>query len=487
MLALQTLTAWAQQDSLYVHDSKHPFIVISPDTVNVAPTFTDAEFYDLSTTVTFVVGKTSIREDDPFFDLYRQAILPNINSKHLQLRRVIVRGAASPEGSYQLNQRLARGRSDALITELLRNMPFQYMKVDRQVSNVTEDYGYLCLLMQRNGDSDYQVVKDIYDRAQGNEQQCKREFMAAQGGRLWQRLLKEYFPQLRAARLMLWFSKPDAEHAPVEPLIKGRAATWPITADMSVAYRQLPPMPRVEVEPEEMLRREVLSVKTNLLEYGAPIPDYGWCPMPNVAVEYFPRHGHFTFGASLDFPWWIGNTTNHHYFELRNYQLETRYYTRNSNRSYEQRADGSLTQRSNGQAAFKGFYLSAYAHAFLYQIGLTARKGWIGEGAGGGLGLGYVFPLSRNQHWRMEVGAQVGVFVTRYDPFRYGCPVEDTVEDGLYYYDYTGDPDLFKERQYRFTWLGPTRVSLTLSYDLMYRRITKRGVSFKHREKGGRR
>ena len=42
---------------------------------------------------------------------------------------------------------------------------------------------------------------------------------------------------------------------------------------------------------------------------------------------------------------------------------------------------------------------------------------------------------------------------------------------------------LFKTRQYRFSWFGPTRVGITLSYDLLYRRLAKRGVSFRKSEK----
>ena len=55
--------------------------------------------------------------------------------------------------------------------------------------------------------------------------------------------------------------------------------------------------------------------------------------------------------------------------------------------------------------------------------------------------------------------------------------------DHLYYYKWTGDADLFKKRQYRFTWFGPTRVGITLSYDLLYRRVQKKGVSFKSTER----
>ena len=54
--------------------------------------------------------------------------------------------------------------------------------------------------------------------------------------------------------------------------------------------------------------------------------------------------------------------------------------------------------------------------------------------------------------------------------------------DGLYYYKWTQKPELFKKRQYRWNWIGPTRIGITLSYDLLYRRIQKKGVSFKSYE-----
>lgn len=241
--------------------------------------------------------------------------------------------------------------------------------------------------------------------------------------------------------------------------------------------------PDVQPTSNRTARREFLSVKTNLLLDFAYMPfGYdGFCPIPNVAVEFYPRHGHFTFGAMFDCPWWKGNTTNHNYFEIRNYTLYTRYYVRNSNRSY---SNASHTM-PNGKAAFQGFYLSAYTHAGLYQIGFTASKGWVGEGIGAGLGLGYVLPLSHNGHWRMEFGAQVGYFWTQYDPYVYGCPME-SIKDGFYYYDWHADGSLFKKRQHHQSWIGPTRIEVSLSYDLLYRRGNgKKGLSFRNSQRGG--
>jgi hypothetical protein len=127
--------------------------------------------------------------------------------------------------------------------------------------------------------------------------------------------------------------------------------------------------------------------------------------------------------------------------------------------------------------------VSVYGNAGLYGICFDADRGWVGSGFGGGIGLGYVTPLSRNGHWRMEFSLQAGYFTTKYDPYQYENPVDPNYHDGLYYYKWTQSPSLFKKRQYRYTWLGPTRIGVTLTYDLLYRRISKKGVSFKNREK----
>jgi hypothetical protein len=70
-----------------------------------------------------------------------------------------------------------------------------------------------------------------------------------------------------------------------------------------------------------------------------------------------------------------------------------------------------------------------------------------------------------------------------YDPFQFENPVNPNYRDHLYYYKWTGKPADFRRRQYRFTWLGPTRVGITLGYDLLYLRWKKKGVSFKKWEK----
>lgn len=192
----------------------------------------------------------------------------------------------------------------------------------------------------------------------------------------------------------------------------------------------------------------LFAVKTNLLLDFAPyIPQYGWAPVPNVALEYYPRMSHWTVGASLDIPWWK-NSGSHRYFQARNYQVEVRRYFR---------------------YGYTGWYLSAGVQGCLYGLGLNSKQGWQGEGAGVGAGAGYVLPLTRDKRLKLELSLQLGYFYTWYDPYVFGDPVNGEV-NGLYYYNWTGDADDFRARQYRWGWFGPTRVGVTLSYDLILRK-----------------
>lgn len=432
-----------------------------------AQSTTDSIFLANSSKVIFKVNKTDITPAD------RQWLIKNVvpTLRVLGPNSIVIgRSAASPEGPYANNERLANGRRET-IKELFEKEGINTSRV--RFDMAVEEYALLLEMMRQHHDEDYEYVRNVVDSLENDEEMIKIVLMGAQDGQLFSRLKDQYFSELRAVRIMVYVIPDDNDIEFVEAL--------PVQRVNGFVPRHLDFEP-VYIPADVQERREYLSVKTNLAMYGAYVPKYGWCPMPNVSLEYYPRHGHFAWQADFDCPWWIGNTDNHKYFELRNYTIEPRFYFRNSNKSY---SDGE--SMPNGKAAFKGFYLSAYAHAFIYQIGCNKKDGWIGEGAGAGLGLGYVVPLGKkNQHWRLEFGAQFGFFRTKYDPFVYGCPVEN-VEDGKYYYDYKGDADLFKKRQYRFDWLGPTRAGISLSYDILYRRIAKKGVSFRHREKGGER
>jgi len=434
------------QEKLYYHDSTYPFIIITEDTVTYPPQLTDKEFYEISQGVVFKVNKTDLREDDSFLQKYRNEILPRINAQHLQLRKVYVRGAASPEGPYENNRRLGIGRTKALIAELQRGLLHQYVNVRIETSSVTEDYGFLCYLMEEANDADYQAVKQIYDSCNGDELKCKQKLMAAQGGKLWNRLLKEYFPTLRAARIALWFSEPDALHAPVQ---KDLVKPAEITAAPSNAFA----IPSLDIDripfKNRYERRHMIAFRTNLLHDFFYMPQFGWAFSPNYQLEYYPLDGHYTYNIGMT--WGTHRHWNtQEFFQVRDFQLELRRYF-------------------VGKGKFIGPYLGAYVNGGKYGIGLNEEKGWEGEGGGLGVTGGLVIPITRKGNFRLELMGALGFYLTRHDPYVWGNPLTGEI-DGDYYYNYHGSASSFKKRNHQFTWIGPTNLGIQLTYDIIYRK-----------------
>ena len=460
----------AADTTFYRNYSYVRFVVDSLATDSI----TDEEFLDIAAKVIFPVNKYDLPKQDSVLTELREKVLPQMNRDSLQLIRILFRGAASPEGPYRWNKFLGEHRAQALYDYVKSQMSADSVDSSAVTLIETEDYPLLCVMMKRAGDPDYDFVKPLCDKHLRSHQygQLKQQLRTARHGRLWRRLLKTYYPQLRAARLVLLVRQlPSLPPVVKDTVVQSEQKTDTIAPTQVVAVQEV-------TEPEVLPRRELLAVKTNLLWWGAYVPGYDrWCPIPNVAIEYYPLKGHFTFGASFDMPWWQDYDA-HKYFQARNYQVEARYYLNGANESY-----GENGLNGNYKKAYTGFYLQGYAHGGVFGICFDKNRGWVGEGVGAGIGAGYVMPITKTGRWRLEMGVQLGYFRCKYDPYKYENPVNPDYHDNLYYYKWTDKPEFFKKRQYRWNWLGPTRIGITLTYDLLYRKIQSKGVGLKSTER----
>jgi hypothetical protein len=459
----------------------YPYVIILDDDEPI-PTLTDEQFFDWAACIVFPVNKWDLPKGNSLLNELEQRVIPQFNLDSLQLVKMMFRGTASPEGPLSFNTMLGERRAQSLHHFMAEHMAFPVADSLLSVDNFIEDYASLCLLMRRANDPDYDLVQGLVSQYGDQVSVLKNKLKAARNGNLWYRLLRTYFPQLRTARFIMVLRKVRPAE-PVIPEVTVVPTDTVVPVDTIVPQKEeefvnIPVAPRT---PEDLPRREFLSVKTNLLLDVAYMPGYDrWCPIPNVAVEYYPKAGHFTFGASFDMPWWQ-HYHKYKFFQLRNYQVESRYYLKASKPYTPHQAHKAYETHEPYESeapAFSGFYLQGYAHVGIFGICFDADRGWVGEGAGAGVGLGYVMPITRNGHWRLEFGLQAGFFRCKYDPYKYENPVNPAYHDDLYYYKWTQKPELFKKRQYRWNWFGPTRIGVTLTYDLLYRRIHQRGVSF---------
>lgn len=431
----------------------YPFVIISDYDVQEAPVITDSLFNTISYGVTFVVNKTDLNPKSDFFTVYNN-LLPILKREGYTLRKLYVRGAASPDGPYANNQRLGRERTANLqkfIEESLKTKE-DYSSNTISADHVAEDYGYLVTLMKDAGDKDYERVLKVYQNCNKDEKACKTALMRMDQGRLWKRLFQEYFPKLRSARIIMWLVKP----APIpEPEIVPEPE--PVIVDTVVIEPEPVDTPQVTIPlPEpEYERRHLIAVRTNLLHDFFYMPNFGWAYSPNIQLEYYPKDGHYTYNAGLT--WGTNRRWNSYQFwQIRDIQLELRRYFK-------------------GHGDFTGLYAGVYAHGGKYGIGLTKEKGWQGEYGGAGLSLGYVLPLTKKGNFRLELMLSAGMIISPYDPYVYGNPITKN-EDGLYYYNYYGSANAFKKRNHMFNWFGPTNAGIQLTYDIIYRKKHLKGA-----------
>ena len=413
---------------------------------------TDSTFiHDSGPIVPFVVGKKDIKDQDRKW--ITQTLIPKLQALG-DSGIILGRASTSPEGPTYINIRLAQDRMNSM-NALLKSCGIQTDRIRYDV--VPMDFALLRTLLRLEHDAYYPVLDSLYNRYGNNVLQLKEAAIRQDQGKFWQYLYHNYFPRLRSVRILAINKSLARTEKPHLDILISSIQRPLLSHDSMMPRQEIIPLPFIS----KAYRREWLSIKTNLLFDLAYMPGYNrFCPIPNVAIEYYPLHGHFTYGASFDGPWWQDYDA-HKYFQLRNYQLHARYYL--------QSGDVALRQPGKG-AAFKGFYLSSYAHAYLYNICFGEKRGWEGEGWGAGLGFGYVLPLDRKEHWRMEFGLQAGFLNTRYDPYQWLCPVDADKDKQVYYYKWYGDAKDFKKRQHRYTWLGPTRLEVSLSYDILYRK-----------------
>lgn len=417
---------------------------------------TDSAFiHDSRPIIPFVVGKKDIEQQD------RKWITSDLIPKLKALGDsgiIIGRASASPEGSLQINTQLANARK-ASMNALLSSYGINTNLIRYDVAPM--DFPLMRALMKLRKDDYLPVVDSLMTQYAADVILLKEAMIRQDRGKLWQHLYHNYFPSLRSVRIMA-IKRAEKEEDKREEIERKENERKENEIE-KIEIEKIEEIERKENEIEETEgdeRRELMSVKTNLLFDLAYMPGYNrFCPIPNVAIEYYPLHGHFTYGASFDTPWWK-HYSKHKYFQLRNYQVHTRYYLRR----------GDIEERKPGKgAAFKGFFFSAYAHAYLYNICFSEKRGWEGEGWGAGIGAGYVMPIDRKEHWRLEFGLQLGYLNTLYDPYQWRCPVDPGTDIDRYYYKWYGNAKDFKKRQHSYSWIGPTRVEITLSYDLIYR------------------
>lgn len=456
----------------------YPFILVTDETpADIDLVISDAEFNRIATGVQFVVNRTKVDTESEFFQMYREEVLPLLRREKLYPVKLFIRGAASPEGSYDNNRRLGIGRSQNLLKILTESLHSDGLAPDMvEAKVVTEDYSYLVSLMQEANDPDAAAVQALMDSCQWDELTCKVALQQMRGGSVWQRLAHDYFPQLRSARIVLWLSRQphsansrqsadsrqqmgDAyrstgseEHRSYA----GRRDTIHVrdtiyisqTHDIikecqcqgtTIIYVNNGRGGLMNFTSEDSIPRHPLfAIKTNLL--------FDVVTAINASIEV-PLGSRYSASAEVVWPWWV-DTNNKWCLQMGNVGLEGRYYFKPW-----QRHSSYCDWRIQDNTPLQGGFVGLHADATYYDFGWD-YAGHQGEAWSAGVTLGYQRRLSRQFNLEFSIG--LGGAKHQYRKY-------DVSDDAKHVHLWRGET--IKDQWY----FGPTKAKISLVW-LLYKR-----------------
>lgn len=324
-----------------------------------------------------------------------RAFADNINrfksqSSAFDILSVRYQAGTSPEGSMAINQKLADKRSSNLTALLRRYLTFPDSII--HISTVVEDWSGLAELMRGSStySSDSEVLSIITDASTSSEDK-KKSLQQLGGGKIWNQLNRDLFPELRAFNVYIevGIRNPDLGIPVIDdPTIVTEDEQTPVLDD-NLSVEKLAFKEEVPEEEPEWTRK--LYIKTNSIGWAMFISNVAveiditrnlsfQLPIYYSAVNYFHRDLKFrTFAVQPELRWWFN------------------------------KPEGLFVGAHFGTAYFN------YATKGDWRIQTYDgdRPLW-----GGGLAAGYRMPLSkRHPRWNIEFSLGAGVYDVYYDKF----------------------------------------------------------------------
>lgn len=308
-------------------------------------------------------------------------------------------GAASPEGSYQLNRKLAQGRlsslerfvrrqvdiPDSIITRNDCYIPWNFLKSQLETSDLQGREKAIAIIEEEARLVDYHHAGTHIDNR-------IVKLKSLDGGKVWQQMDRLFFRRMRNAYAVIVACKQEIPPVPEPATIPDTALVVPepMIEAVEIVSDTVTVTEPVISESEKWMRR--LHLKTNALGWGLAIA--------NVAVEVdLAKHWSFTLPVYYSAWDYFKSTVKFRTFAV---QPEFRYW-------FSERNDGFFAGAHFGLA----HYNLATDGDYRYQDHRRRTPA-----PGGGVSVGYRLPISHNNRWRLEFTLGAGAYPLHYDKFR---------------------------------------------------------------------
>lgn len=389
--------------------------------------YVSAQMVQDSVKIQFWQGKTML--DMNLGDNYaalqgiKERLELNLNdSAYYRLRKVLIIGGASPEGSIALNKRLSEKRAETLFNYLSQYAVFPDSL--RHYTFLGRDWNGLIRLAEKDLELPYrdetlallrEIAADVKNST-SRKTDAVRRLQAFRGGKPYYYMYRHHFQTLRASSMYLWYSEVKLPYRSVRTSLRE-------PADSSFPVLEAPPLYVYKPEPKE--EPFYWALKTNLL--------YDVLLVPNVGVEFYLGKN-WSASANWMYAWWK-HDAKHWYWRVYGGDVSIRKWF------------GKAAE----QKPLTGHHLGVYLQVLTYDFE-TGGRGYMGGKPGGniwdkasfaaGVEYGYSYPIGRRLNLDFTLG--VGYLTGEYHEY---LPM--------------GDCYVWQDNKNR-KWFGPTKAEVSL-------------------------